>query len=126
MRNGISRQKALDAITMNPAKALGLEDRIGSLEPGKIGNVVVMSGDPLEFSSWVDMVFIQGVKAYERSSDPRLKKLLGDEPQEVAQKPTEKEEAKADAAKPAAEAPADAVAKPEANPTPEEKKPEPQ
>ena len=87
VRNGISRQKALDAITMNPAKALGIHDRVGSLEAGKTANIVVMSGDPLDFNSWVDLVYIQGIRAYDRQEDIRLKRLLGEEPAEVAQKP---------------------------------------
>lgn len=76
VRNGIPRQTALEAITINPAKMLGLEDRLGSLEVGKAGNIVVLSGDPLDFSSWVEHVYIDGILAYDRDRDPRLQKLL--------------------------------------------------
>jgi hypothetical protein len=86
VRNGISRQKALEAITVNPAKALGLLDRIGSLEPGKVANVTVMSGDPLDFDSWVHRVYIQGIEAYDREKDARLKQLFGEEADEVSRK----------------------------------------
>ena len=76
VREGLPRQAALEAITMNPARALGLEDELGSIEPGKIANVVVFSGDPLDFDSWVEHVFIDGIHAYDRSKDPRLEELL--------------------------------------------------
>ncbi len=78
VRHGIPRQRALAAITMHPAEMLGVADRIGSLEVGKIANVVVLSGDPLEFDTWVEQVYIRGVLAYERGRDPRLRTLLGD------------------------------------------------
>ncbi len=76
VREGVPRQAALEAITINPARALGLEESLGSLEPGKIGNVVVFSGDPLAFDTWVEHVFIDGVHAYNRATDPRLAELM--------------------------------------------------
>jgi imidazolonepropionase-like amidohydrolase len=88
VRNGIPRQTALEAITINPAKALGIADRVGSLEVGKIADLVIFSGDPLDFSSWVDLVYINGIRAYDRQTDVRLKQLLGDEPAEVMKEET--------------------------------------
>lgn len=76
VRNGIPRDVALKAITLTPAKFLGLDDRLGSIEKGKTANIVIFSGDPLDFNSWVDMVYIDGIRAYERSKDPRLEELL--------------------------------------------------
>jgi hypothetical protein len=76
VREGVPRQAALEAITLNPARALGMEDMLGSIEPGKIGNIVVFSGDPLDFDSWVEHVFIDGVHAYDRSKDPRLAEVM--------------------------------------------------
>lgn len=84
VRNGISRKVALKSITINPARALGIDDRYGSLEVGKSASVVVMSGDPLDFSSWVEQVYINGVRAYQRDKDIRLKQLLGEEKPEVS------------------------------------------
>ncbi len=85
VRNGVDRKTALESITINPAKALGVGDRIGSIEVGKVANLVVFSGDPLDFESWVDMVYINGIRAYERKDDVRLKQLFGDEPAEVTE-----------------------------------------
>jgi imidazolonepropionase-like amidohydrolase len=76
VRNGVSRQAALEAITINPAKALELESRLGSIEPGKDANVVVYSGDPLDFNSVVERTFIDGIPAYDRTKDVRIQKLL--------------------------------------------------
>ncbi len=76
VREGLPREVAFKAITYYPAKMLGLEDDLGAIEPGKRANIVVFSGDPLDFDSWVEQVFIDGVLAYERDRDHRLQKLL--------------------------------------------------
>jgi len=77
VRNGIPRAEALKAVTLNAAEIIGLGDELGSIEEGKVGNIVVLSGDPLDFASNVEMVFIDGILAYERSRDIRLERLLG-------------------------------------------------
>lgn len=79
--NGIDRGRALEAITMEPARILGLEGQIGSLEVGKLGNVVLFSGDPLSITTRVERVILGGVPVYDRAADPRLRHLLeGKEP----------------------------------------------
>lgn len=83
VRAGISADEALRAITINPARALGLEDRLGSIEPGKDAHLVVLSGDPLEFSSVVERVFIDGIPAYNRETDVRIQRLLETPPLEL-------------------------------------------
>ncbi len=87
VRNGIPRDAALRAITLNPAKMLGLDARLGSLEVGKDAHVVVFSGDPLDFNSVVELVFIDGILAYERSKDVRLQRLLAPGTEEPKEKP---------------------------------------
>jgi imidazolonepropionase-like amidohydrolase len=57
---GMDWDAALRAVTINPATALGLGDRYGSLEAGKVADVVVWTGDPFEFSTGVEKVFIRG------------------------------------------------------------------
>ena len=52
---------ALKAITINPARHLGVEDRVGSIEPGKDADIVVMDGCCFEIGSKVEHVFINGV-----------------------------------------------------------------
>ena len=47
-------------MTLTPAQVFGVQDRYGSLEPGKVANLVIWSGDPFEFSSEAEHVFIRG------------------------------------------------------------------
>ena len=61
VRNGMSWDDALRSVTLAAATALGIDGRTGSLEAGKAANVVVWSGDPFEFSSRAEHVFIRGV-----------------------------------------------------------------
>ena len=58
---GLPRDAALRAITLSPAQMLGLDALVGSIEPGKLANLVVSRGDPLEIRSEVTHVFIKGV-----------------------------------------------------------------
>jgi imidazolonepropionase-like amidohydrolase len=60
VRNGMSWDDALETVTLAPAKAALVADRYGSLDAGKVANVVVWSGDPLELSSRVEYLFIRG------------------------------------------------------------------
>ena len=52
--------EALKAITLYPARILGVDDRIGSLEVGKDATLIVTDGDPLEVPTHVERMFIQG------------------------------------------------------------------
>ncbi len=63
---GMDRDAALRAITINAARHMGLEDRIGSLEVGKDADFVVWSGDPLCFLSEPEVTVIEGKAVYER------------------------------------------------------------
>jgi imidazolonepropionase-like amidohydrolase len=73
---GLPREKAVAAVTTIPAEILGLGDRVGSLEPGKDGNVLLLSDDPLSVTSWVERVVIEGRPVYDRSTDIRVRHLL--------------------------------------------------
>lgn len=64
VKEGLPRQKALEALTANPAAFLGLDDRVGSIRQGLDGDVVVWSGDPLEINSRAERVFIAGREVY--------------------------------------------------------------
>jgi imidazolonepropionase-like amidohydrolase len=58
---GLTKEEALQAITLNAAKILGIDDKTGSLEPGKDANIVISNGDILDMkSSNVTNAFIQG------------------------------------------------------------------
>ena len=57
---GLPPEEALKALTINPAQMWGVDKDLGSLEVGKMGNVVVANGDPLDVKTDVKHVFIQG------------------------------------------------------------------
>jgi imidazolonepropionase-like amidohydrolase len=57
---GLPPEEALKALTINPAQMWGVDKDLGSLEIGKMGNVVVANGDPLDVKTDVKHVFIQG------------------------------------------------------------------
>lgn len=57
---GLPHEEALKAITVNAAKMLGIAEQLGTLEPGKIANLIVTDGDPLEIKTTVRFLFIKG------------------------------------------------------------------
>ena len=70
VRAGMSREKALYALTMANAMILDLGDRVGSLEKGKDADLVVLSGDPLSVYTHVLETWVEGKKVFDRS-DPK-------------------------------------------------------
>jgi imidazolonepropionase-like amidohydrolase len=69
---GMTWEQALRAVTLTPAEAFGVAERYGSLETGKVANVVVWTGDPFEFSTGVEHVFIRGKEIPLRSRQTEL------------------------------------------------------
>jgi imidazolonepropionase-like amidohydrolase len=69
---GMTWDQALRAVTLTPAEVFGVADRYGSLEVGKVANVVVWSGDPFEFSTGVEHVYIRGKEIPLRSRQTEL------------------------------------------------------
>jgi imidazolonepropionase-like amidohydrolase len=69
VRGGMSREKALEALTLAGARMLGLDHLVGSLAPGKDADFVVLSGDPLSIYTRVEETWVEGVKVFDRS-DP--------------------------------------------------------
>jgi imidazolonepropionase-like amidohydrolase len=57
---GLPKDEALRSITLYPAQILGVADRLGSIEPGKIADLMVTDGDPIEITTHVEKVFIAG------------------------------------------------------------------
>ncbi|MBL8738847.1 MAG: amidohydrolase family protein [Planctomycetes bacterium] len=60
-RNGLTQAQALDAVTLEPAKLLGIADRTGSLQKGKDADFVVWSTDPLDPAAVAESVHIDGI-----------------------------------------------------------------
>ena len=65
IRAGMSRQAALEALTIAPARMLDLGERIGSLEPGKDADFVLLSGDPFSVYTRVQQTWVEGVKRFD-------------------------------------------------------------
>ncbi|WAX58629.1 amidohydrolase [Jatrophihabitans cynanchi] len=65
VKEGMSRDDALRSLTVNPAQMMGLADRVGALEVGRDGDVVIWDGDPLDVMSRARRVFVNGVSVYE-------------------------------------------------------------
>ncbi len=63
---GLPADEGLRAVTINTAEILGMDDLIGSLEPGKRADILITDGDPLQALTWIDRMFIGGVEV-----DPR-------------------------------------------------------
>ena len=71
---GMSHDAALRAVTLTPAEMFGVADRVGSLQPGRDANVVIWSGDPFEFSTQVEHVYIHGKASISPSRQDMLTK----------------------------------------------------
>ena len=67
---GTSKNDALKMITINPAKQLGIDERAGSLEIGKDGDITIWSAHPLSIYSKAEMTFIDGIKYFDKEDDP--------------------------------------------------------
>jgi len=82
--NGLSWDQGLAALTINVAKLYGIDDKLGSLDVGKIADVVIWSGDPLEITEAAEMVLISGEKIDMHSRQSKLRdrylKLQTDKP----------------------------------------------
>src|SRR5438874_7607086 len=69
---GMTWDDALRAVTLAPAEFFGAADRIGSLQPGREGNLVVWSGDPFEFTTRAEHVFVRGREYKEKTRQDLL------------------------------------------------------
>ena len=61
---GMPDEAALQTVTINPAKILGIDNRVGSIDPGKDADLTIWTGNPLELTSKADRVFIDGKLIY--------------------------------------------------------------
>lgn len=68
VRGGMSRQKALEALTLSGAKILDLDKRVGSLERGKDADFIVLTGDPLSTYTKVLETWVDGTRVFDRSN----------------------------------------------------------
>ena len=82
--NGLNWEQGLAALTINVASVYGIDDKLGSLETGKLADVVIWSGDPLEITEVAEMVLIAGEPIIMQSRQTKLRdrylKLQTNEP----------------------------------------------
>ena len=71
IRDGLPEERALETVTINPARILGVEDRVGSLEPGKDADFILLNGDPWDARSKVVATLIEGEQVF-ASTGPYL------------------------------------------------------
>ena len=57
---GLPHEEAIKALTLYPAQMFGVDKMLGSIEPGKMANIIVTNGDPLELNTEVKYLFIKG------------------------------------------------------------------
>jgi len=75
VRGGMDNRKALRTITLDAAKMLGVERRIGSLEPGKDADVLILDGDPLHYATFVTTALVNGKVVYEKANEPLFRHI---------------------------------------------------
>jgi imidazolonepropionase-like amidohydrolase len=66
IRLGLDEKTALESVTINSARAIGIDDRVGSIEVGKDADLIVKAGSLFDVTIPVDIVFIDGKIAYRR------------------------------------------------------------
>lgn len=76
VKYGTPPEDALAALTLRSAQTLGLGKTHGSLEPGKVADLAILTGDPLKLETWVETTLVGGKVVYERAKDRKLKALL--------------------------------------------------
>jgi hypothetical protein len=69
VRGGLDNRKALRTITLDSARMIGADARIGSLEPGKDADVLILDGDPLHYSTFVETAVVNGKVVYEKGKE---------------------------------------------------------
>lgn len=117
VRGGLSDAAALQAVTIVPARILGVDHRIGTLEVGKDADFVITDGDLLHYETHVQLAFVLGELVYDKNEElyyahirPRPKIRITDGPdagEEDASKPAEGAEAPPAEEKPKGDGPAD-------------------
>jgi adenine deaminase len=77
VREGMSREKAMEALTLAGAKMLDLGSRVGSLKPGKDADFIILNGDPFSVYTRVEQTWVEGKKRFDISIPEQKAWLTG-------------------------------------------------
>lgn len=77
VREGMSREKAIEAVTIANAIMMDIDERVGSLENGKDADFIILSGDPLSVYTHIEQTWIEGNKVWDRSDEEDRKYATG-------------------------------------------------
>jgi imidazolonepropionase-like amidohydrolase len=83
---GMSEEEAFKMVTLNPAKALHVEEKVGSLKPGKDADVVVWSDNPLSIYAKAEQTIVDGIVYFDRARDGEMRKKIAAERNRLVQK----------------------------------------
>ena len=75
VRGGLAEKDALEALTIKPARLLGIADRVGSLEEGKDADIIILDGNPLDYRTYVDFTIVNGYVLYDKSRSTLFQKI---------------------------------------------------
>jgi hypothetical protein len=75
VRGGLDEKDALEALTIKPARMLGIDHRVGSLEEGKDADIIILDGNPLDYRTYVDTTIVNGKVLYDKSKSALYKKI---------------------------------------------------
>ncbi|MCB0643570.1 MAG: amidohydrolase family protein, partial [Phaeodactylibacter sp.] len=82
----VSEEDALKFVTLNPAKLLHVDDRVGSIKVGKDADVVIWSDHPLSVYAKAEQTFVDGIKFFDREADAKLQAEIALERNRLIQK----------------------------------------
>jgi imidazolonepropionase-like amidohydrolase len=85
LRTGLTEEQALTTVTINAARVLAIEDRVGSLEPGKDADFVIWSGNPLSQFTRAEQTWIDGRRYFSLEQDAALREQIQNERQQLIQ-----------------------------------------
>ena len=82
----MSKENAFRFVTINPAIQLGIDDKVGSLEPGKDADFVIWNGDPLSMYTACEQTWVDGKKYFDLTRDRKMRASVEEERNSLVQK----------------------------------------
>lgn len=70
VRGGLDNRQALRTLTLDAARMIGVDDRVGSIEKGKDADLLILDGDPLHYKTFVQVAIVNGKVVYEKAEEP--------------------------------------------------------